>query len=153
MIRKGYALTAVFFVTVVVLAISFSGIFDVAAPRIQKAEENTKKLVEMLDEIRDVLNMLRIQAVNYDLNVPSKNVLNEDEFNNLTDRDVWFPSIVEDVEFEFSGPMNGESVSILVTCELHEWVEIYPHKIDIPGITVDGNEVRMLIQYRKGTVM
>jgi len=152
-IRKGYALTAVFFVTVVVLAISFSVIFDAAAPRIQKAEENTRKLVEMLDEIRDVLNMLRIQAVNYDLNVPSKNVLNEDEFNNLTDRDVWFPSIVEDVEFEFSGPMNSESVSILVTCELHEWVEIYPHKIDIPGITVDGNEVRMLIQYRKGTVM
>lgn len=153
MIRKGYALTAVFFVTVVVLAISFSGIFDTAAPRIQKAEENTRKLVEMLDEIRDVLNMLRIQAVNYDLNVPSKNVLNEDEFNNLTDRDVWFPSIVEDVEFEFSGPMNSESVSILVTCELYEWVEIYPYKIDIPGITVDGNEVRMLIQYRKGTVM
>lgn len=151
--RKGYALTAVFFVTVVVLAISFSGIFDAAAPRIQKAEENTKKLVEMLDEIRDVLNMLRIQAVNYDLNMPSKNVLNEDEFNNLTDRDVWFPSIVEDVEFEFSGPMNSESVSILVTCELYEWVEIYPYKIDIPGITVDGNEVRMLIQYRKGTVM
>ncbi len=151
--RKGYALTAIFFVTVVVLAISFSGIFDVAAPRIQKAEENTRKLVEMLDEIRDVLNMLRIQAVNYDLNVPSKNVLNEDEFNNLTDRDVWFPSIVEDVEFEFSGPMNSESVSILVTCELYEWVEIYPYKIDIPGITVDGNEVRMLIQYRKGTVM
>jgi len=151
--RKGYALTAVFFVTVVVLAISFSGIFDAAAPRIQKAEENTRKLVEMLDEIRDVLNMLRIQAVNYDLNVPSKNVLNEDEFNNLTDRDVWFPSIVEDVEFEFSGPMNSESVSILVTCELYEWVEIYPYKIDIPGITVDGNEVRMLIQYRKGTVM
>lgn len=153
MIRKGYALTAVFFVTIVVLAISFLGIFDAAAPRIQKAEENTRKLVEMLDEIRDVLNMLRIQAVNYDLNVPSKNVLNEDEFNNLTDRDVWFPSIIEDVEFEFSGPMNSESVSILVTCELHEWVEIYPHKIDIPGITVDGNEVRMLIQYRKGTVM
>ena len=153
MIRKGYALTAVFFVTIVVLAISFSGIFDAAAPRIQKAEENTKKLVEMLDEIRDVLNMLRIQAVNYDLNVPSKNVLNEDEFNNLTDRDVWFPSIVEDIEFEFSGPMNSESVSILVTCELYEWVEIYPYKIDIPGITVDGNEVRMLIQYRKGTVM
>jgi len=151
--RKGYALTAVFFVTIVVLAISFSGIFDAAVPRIQKAEENTKKLVEMLDEIRDVLNMLRIQAVNYDLNMPSKNVLNEDEFNNLTDRDVWFPSIVEDVEFEFSGPMNSESVSILVTCELYEWVEIYPHKIDIPGITVDGNEVRMLVQYRKGTVM
>jgi len=42
--------------------------------------------------------------------------------------DLWVPSIVKDLEFEFSDTLSSESVSILVTCELYENVEIYPYK-------------------------
>lgn len=151
--RKGYALTMMLLMLSVVLAVTFSGIFDAASPRIQKANENTRKLAEMLNEIRDALNMLRIKAVNDDLGVPSKEVLNAAEFSDMADRNLWVPSIVKDLEFEFSDTLNSESVSILVTCELYEHVEIYPYKINIPGVTIEDKEVKMLVQYRKGDVM
>lgn len=151
--RKGYALTMMLLMLSVVLAVTFSGIFDAASPRIQKADENTRKLAEILNEIRDALNMLRIKAVNDDLGVPSKKILNVAEFSDMADRNLWVPSIVKDLELEFSDTLNSESVSILVTCELYENVEIYPYKINIPGVTIEDKEVKMLVQYRKGNVM
>ena len=57
----------------------------------------------------------------------------------------------KNMEFEFSNVADG--IRILVTCELHEYVEIYSHKMDVPGITVKDNEIKMLVQYRKGGVM
>ena len=144
--RKGYALTAILLMSSIVLAITFSGIFDAATPRIQKADENTINLKGMLNEIRDTLNMLWIAD-----ELPSNKTLSLAEFKNLVKRDLWMPSIVKDLKLEFSDVLDG--VRVLVTCELYEYAEIYPYKINIPGITVDGNEVRMLIQYRKGTVM
>jgi len=71
----------------------------------------------------------------------------------MADRNLWVPSIVKDLEFEFSDTLSSESVSILVTCELYENVEIYPYKINIPGVTIEDKEVKMLVQYRKGNVM
>lgn len=136
----------------VILAITFSGIFDAATPRIQKADENTRKLEEMLNEIRDALNVLWIAG-----GLPSNKTLDETEFEDLVDRDLWIPSIVKSLELEFFDVFDAGSIlsgaNILVTCELHEHVEIYPHKIKIPGITVEDKEVKMLVQYRKGNVM
>lgn len=130
----------------VVLAISFSGVFDAAGPRIQRADENTRNLVEVLNEIRDTLNMLWIEG-----ELPSNKTLNMTDLAKLANRDLWVPSIVESLSLEFSDTFDG--VRVLVTCELYERVEIYPDKIGLPGITVDGKEIKMILQYRKGSVM
>lgn len=130
----------------VVLAISFSGIFDAAKPRIQKTNENTIKLETLFNEIRDTLNMLWIAD-----GFPSNKTLSVADFEALANRDLWVPSVVESLSLEFSDAFGG--VRVLVTCELYEHVEIYPDKIDLPGITVDGKEIKMILQYRKGSVM
>jgi len=153
--RKGYALTMVLLVFSVILAVYFSGVFDTAAPRVQKANENTRKLESTLNDIRDILNALLVLDTKSGNAFPLNQTLTLTEFKNWINqklgRAIWVPSIVKNMEFEFSNVADG--IRILVTCELHEYVEIYSHKMDVPGITVKDNEIKMLVQYRKGGVM
>jgi len=154
--RKGYALTMVLLVfSVILLAVYFSGVFDTAAPRVQKANENTRKLESTLNDIRDILNALLVLDTKSGNAFPLNQTLTLTEFKNWINqklgRAIWVPSIVKNMEFEFSNVADG--IRILVTCELHEYVEIYSYKMDVPGITVKDNEIKMLVQYRKGGVM
>ncbi len=153
--RKGYALTMVLLVFSVILAVYFSGVFDTAAPRVQKANENTRKLESTLNDIRDILNALLVLDTKSGNAFPLNQTLTLTEFKNWINqklgRAIWVPSIVKNMEFEFSNVADG--IRILVTCELHEYVEIYSYKMDVPGITVKDNEIKMLVQYRKGGVM
>jgi len=139
----------------VILAVYFSGVFDTAAPRVQKANENTRKLESTLNDIRDILNALLVLDTKSGNAFPLNQTLTLTEFKNWINqklgRAIWVPSIVKNMEFEFSNVADG--IRILVTCELHEYVEIYSHKMDVPGITVKDNEIKMLVQYRKGGVM
>ena len=48
----------------VVMAILYSGIFDAAKPRIEKATENTVKISEGLTDIKDAANVLWIKELN-----------------------------------------------------------------------------------------
>jgi len=148
-------LTMVLLVFSVILAVYFSGVFDTAAPRVQKANENTRKLESTLNDIRDILNALLVLDTKSGNAFPLNQTLTLTEFKNWINqklgRAIWVPSIVKNMEFEFSNVADG--IRILVTCELHEYVEIYSYKMDVPGITVKDNEIKMLVQYRKGGVM
>ncbi len=148
-------MTMVLLVFSVILAVYFSGVFDTAAPRVQKANENTRKLESTLNDIRDILNALLVLDTKSGNAFPLNQTLTLTEFKNWINqklgRAIWVPSIVKNMEFEFSNVADG--IRILVTCELHEYVEIYSHKMDVPGITVKDNEIKMLVQYRKGGVM
>lgn len=139
----------------VILAVYFSGVFDTAAPRVQKANENTKKIENTLNDVRDILNALLVLDTKSGNAFPLNQTLTLTEFKNWINqklgRAIWVPSIVKNMEFEFSNVADG--IRILVTCELHEYVEIYSYKMDVPGITVKDNEIKMLVQYRKGGVM
>lgn len=155
MIRKGYALTLTLCIFILVLSITFSGVFNIAAPRIQMADENTKKLEAMLNEIIDALNTLWIaDASDGSIDMfPSNMTLTGEQFEDLVERDIYFSSIVENLELQFSnvfdvdGSLSG--VDVWVTCEIYKNMEIYPYKINIPKITIEGNEIKMLVQYRK----
>ena len=155
MMRKGYVLTMMFLMLSIVLSIYFSGLFDAATPRVQRANENTKQVEDVLNDIRDILNALLVLDIKDGNAFPSNKTLTLTEFKNWINqklgRAIWVPSIVKNMEFEFSNVADG--IRILVTCELHEYVEIYSHKMDVPGITVKDNEIKMLVQYRKGGVM
>ncbi len=148
-------MTMVLLVFSVILAVYFSGVFDTAAPRVQKANENTRKLESTLNDIRDILNALLVLDTKSGNAFPLNQTLTLTEFKNWINqklgRAIWVPSIVKNMEFEFSNVADG--IRILVTCELHEYVEIYSYKMDVPGITVKDNEIKMLVQYRKGGVM
>lgn len=139
----------------VILAVYFSGVFDTAAPRVQKANENTRKLESTLNDIRDILNALLVLDIKDGNAFPSNKTLTLTEFKNWTNqklgRVLWVPSVVENMEFEFSDVSDG--IKILVTCKLYEQVEIYSYKINIPNIAVKDDEIQMVVQYRKGGVM
>lgn len=155
MMRKGYVLTMMFLMLSIVLSIYFSGLFDAATPRVQRANENTKKVEGVLNDIRDILNALLVLDIKDGNAFPSNKTLTLTEFKNWTNqklgRVLWVPSVVENMEFEFSDVSDG--IRILVTCELYEQVEIYSYKINIPGIVIKDDEIQMLVQYRKGGVM
>lgn len=155
MMRKGYVLTMMFLMLSIVLSIYFSGLFDAATPRVQRANENTKKVEGVLNDIRDILNALLVLDIKDGNAFPSNKTLTLTEFKNWTNqklgRVLWVPSVVENMEFEFSDVSDG--IKILVTCELYEHVEIYPYKINIPGIVIKDDEIQMLVQYRKGGIM
>lgn len=155
MMRKGYVLTMMFLMLSIVLSIYFSGLFDAATPRVQRANENTKKVEGVLNDIRDILNALLVLDIKDGNAFPSNKTLTLTEFKNWTNqklgRVLWVPSVVENMEFEFSDVSDG--IRILVTCELYEHVEIYPYKINIPNIAVKDDEIQMVVQYRKGGVM
>lgn len=155
MMRKGYVLTMMFLMLSIVLSIYFSGLFDAATPRVQRANENTKKVEGVLNDIRDILNALLVLDIKDGNAFPSNKTLTLTEFKNWTNqklgRVLWVPSVVENMEFEFSDVSDG--IKILVTCKLYEQVEIYSYKINIPGIVIKDDEIQMLVQYRKGGVM
>lgn len=148
-------MTMVLLVFSVILAVYFSGVFDTAAPRVQKANENTRKLESTLNDIRDILNALLVLDIKDGNAFPSNKTLTLTEFKNWTNqklgRVLWVPSVVENMEFEFSDVSDG--IKILVTCKLYEQVEIYSYKINIPNIAVKDDEIQMVVQYRKGGVM
>jgi len=139
----------------IVLSIYFSGLFDAATPRVQRANENTKKVEGVLNDIRDILNALLVLDIKDGNAFPSNKTLTLTEFKNWTNqklgRVLWVPSVVENMEFEFSDVSDG--IKILVTCKLYEQVEIYSYKINIPNIAVKDDEIQMVVQYRKGGVM
>lgn len=155
MMRKGYVLTMMFLMLSIVLSIYFSGLFDAATPRVQRANENTKKVEGVLNDIRDILNALLVLDIKDGNAFPSNKTLTLTEFKNWTNqklgRVLWVPSVVENMEFEFSDVSDG--IKILVTCKLYEQVEIYSYKINIPNIAVKDDEIQMVVQYRKGGVM
>lgn len=155
MMRKGYVLTMMFLMLSIVLSIYFSGLFDAATPRVQRANENTKKVEGVLNDIRDILNALLVLDIKDGNAFPSNKTLTLTEFKNWTNqklgRVLWVPSVVENMEFEFSDVSDG--IKILVTCKLYEQVEIYSYKINIPGIVIKDDEIQMLVQYRKGGIM
>jgi len=144
--RRGYALTMILLAFSVVMAVFYSGIFDAAKPRIEKATENTVKISEGLTDIKDAANTLWIKGL-----LPADKVMTPAEFSKLVGRDLslTFFDGVKDLKIETVGFPGG--VNVFVACELQEYVEIYPHKLPSWAICKDG-VVRAAFSYRKGAV-
>lgn len=144
--RRGYALTMILLAFSVVMAILYSGIFDAAKPRLEKATENTAKISEGLTDIKDAANVLWIKGL-----LPADKVMTPAEFSKLVGRDLslTFFDGVKDLKIETVGFPGG--VNVFVTCKLREYVEIYPHKLPSWAICEDG-VVRAAFSYRKGVV-
>lgn len=144
--RRGYALTIMLLAFSVVMAVLYSGTFDAAKPRIEKATENTVKISEGLADIKDSANMLWIKGL-----LPADKAMTPEEFSKLVGRDLslTFFDGVKDLKIETVGFPGG--VNVFVTCELQEYVEIYPHKLPSWAICEDG-VVRAAFSYRKGVV-
>lgn len=144
--RRGYALTMILLAFSVVMAILYSGIFDAAKPRIEKATENTVKISEGLTDIKDAANTLWIKGL-----LPADKVMTPAEFSRLVGRDLslTFFDGVKDLKIETVGFPGG--VNVFVVCELQEYVEIYPYKLPSGAVYKDG-VVKVMFSYRKGVV-
>lgn len=144
--RKGYVLTMIFLTFVIVSAITYSALFDVAKPRIGKITENTEKLSAGLAEIRDSLNLLWMKDA-----IPSVASMTLSEFSTYTGRKFslsYFKGL-KDFQIKFVDVPDGKNV--IVKCVLYDSVEIYPTKLS--RVVVKGKEVSMTLRYRKGNVL
>ena len=144
--RRGYALTMILLAFSVVMAILYSGIFDAAKPRIEKATENTLKISEGLTDIKDAANVLWIKR-----HLPADTDMTPAEFSKLVGRDLSLTIFdgVKDLKIETVGFPGG--VNVFVVCELQEYVEIYPYTLPSRAVYKAG-VVRAAFSYRKGVV-
>lgn len=144
--RKGYVLTMVLVVFLIVSAVACSALLDVAKPRVGKITENTERLSVGLAEIRDALNLLWMKG-----SLPSVASMTLSEFSTYTGRkfSLSYYKGLKDFKIYFSDASDGKNVT--VECTLYDSVEIYPAKLS--GAAVKGKKVSMTLRYRRGNVL